>query len=436
MTKTLTKQTTQACVLDQHGKPLMPTTRLGKVYRLLKTQKAHIVSYEPFTIQLNYEPDTHIIQPMTLGVDSGAIHSGYSVANEHREYYSAEVISRDDISKRLSDRRMYRQNRRSRKTRYRKPRFKNRKNKKKGWLPPSLEQKVAVQVNEIDHLHRYFPIETIIVEVAEFDIQKIKNPDISGIEYQQGTLQGYNIRNYLLEKHGRKCFYCGKNVSKFEVEHMLPKSRGGSNRIDNLTLSCHDCNQKKDTLTAEEFIKQTLPAKKAVTKLKQLPNEKRLFKYMAHMNATRWALYNAIDKKYPNVKMTYGYITKYNRIQAGLQKAHHIDAKCITGFATVPSMKQIVVKVKMRRHNRLLHRTTFSKGHIRKSASLPTIIFGFQLYDLVLFDNHRYYIKGRRSSGIFALASVEGLKNTNRSYKKLTQLAHTNAYLINRYVNA
>ena len=131
MTKTLTTQTTQACVLNQQGKPLMPTTRLGKVYRLLKTQKAHIVSHEPFTIQLNYEPDTHIIQPMTLGVDSGAIHSGYSVANEHREYYSAEVIARDNITKRLSNRRMYRQNRRSRKTRYRKPRFNNRKNKKK-----------------------------------------------------------------------------------------------------------------------------------------------------------------------------------------------------------------------------------------------------------------------------------------------------------------
>ena len=436
MTKTLTKQTTQACVLDQQGKPLMPTTRLGKVYRLLKTQKAHIVSYEPFTIQLDYEPDTHIIQPMTLGVDSGAIHSGYSVANEHREYYSAEVIARDDISKRLSDRRMYRQNRRSRKTRYRKPRFKNRKNKKKGWLPPSLEQKVTVQVNEIDHLHHYFPIEKIIVEVAEFDIQKIKDPNISSIEYQQGTLQGYNIRNYLLEMHGRKCFYCEKSVSKFEVEHMLPKSRGGSNHIDNLTLSCHECNQKKDTLTAEEFIKQTLPAKKAAAKLKQLPSEKRLFKYMTYMNATRWALYNTINEKYPNVQMTYGYITKYNRIQAELPKAHHIDAKCITGFSTVPSIDQTVVKIKMRRHNRLLHRATFSKGHIRKSASLPTIIFGFQLYDIVLFDNHRYYIKSRRSSGIFALASVEGLKNENRNYKKLTLLAHTNAYLTNRYINA
>ena len=131
MTKTLTTQTTQVCVLNQNGKPLMPTTRLGKVYRLLKTQKAHIVSYEPFTIQLNYEPNTHIIQPMTLGVDSGAIHSGYSIANEHREYYSAEVVARDSISKRLSNRRMYRQHRRYQKTRYRKPRFKNRKNKKK-----------------------------------------------------------------------------------------------------------------------------------------------------------------------------------------------------------------------------------------------------------------------------------------------------------------
>lgn len=436
MTKTLTTRTTQACVLDQQGQPLMPTTRLGKVYRLLKTKKARIVSYEPFTIQLNYEPDTHIIQRMTLGVDSGAIHSGYSVANENREYYNSEVIARDDISRNLSDRHMCRQNRRSRKTRYRKARFNNRKNKKKGWLPPSLQQKIAVQINEIDHLHRYFPIETIIVEVAEFDIQKIKNPNISGIEYQQGTLQGYNIRNYLLEKHKRKCFYCGKTVSDFEVEHMTPKARGGSNRIDNLTLSCHDCNQKKDTLTAEEFIKQTLSAKKAATKLKQLPNEKRLFKYMAHMNATRWALYNVIEEKYPNVKTTYGYITKYNRIQAGLPKAHHIDAKCITGFATVPSMEQTVIKMKMRRHNRQLHRATFSKGHVRKVASLPTVIFGFRLYDLVLFNNHRYYIKSRRSTGSFMLASVEGLKDENRMYKKLTLLAHTNAYLTNHYVNA
>ena len=140
----------------------MPTTRLGKVYRLLKTQKAHIVSYEPFTIQLDYEPDTQVIQPMTLGVDSGAIHSGYSVANEHREYSSAEVIARNDISNRLSDRRMYRQSRRSRKTRYRQPRFKNRKNKKKGWLPPSLEQKVAVQVNEIDRMKSTISIATFL----------------------------------------------------------------------------------------------------------------------------------------------------------------------------------------------------------------------------------------------------------------------------------
>lgn len=435
MTKTLTKQTTQACVLDQNGKPLMPTKRLGKVYRLLKTKKAHIVSYEPFTIQLDYEPDTHAIQPMTLGVDSGAIHSGYSVANEQREYYSSEVIARDNISYRISDRHMYRQNRRSRKTRYRKPRFNNRKNKKKGWLPPSLEQKVAVQLNEIDHLHRYFPIETIIVEVAEFDIQKIKNPDISGKDYQQGTLQGYNIRNYLLEKHSRKCFYCDKEVSTFEVEHMIPKARGGSNRIDNLTLSCHKCNQKKGTLTADEFIKRTLPVEKVTKKLKQLSKEKQLFKYMAHMNATRWTLYDAINDKYPNVKMTYGYITKYNRIQAGLPKAHHIDAKCITGFAQVPSFDTTVVKMKMRRHNRQLHRATFSKGHVRKAASLPTVMFGFRLYDIVMYNNHQYYIKGRRSNGSFALVSVEGLKAENRTYKKLTFLAHTNAYLTNRYVN-
>ena len=399
MTNTVTQKVTQACVLGQNGKPLMPTQRLGKVYRLLKTKKAHIVNYEPFTIKLDYEPKTHIIQPLTLGVDSGAIHSGYSLANEHREYYNAEIMARDNISKNISDKRMYRRNRRSRKTRYRKPRFNNRKNKGKGWIPPSLEQKVNVQVNEIAHLHKYFPINNIIIEVAEFDIQKIKNPDISGKEYQQGTLQGYNIRNYLLEKYH------------------------------------HNCNQKKGTLTAEEFIRQTLTPQKAAQKLRQIPKTKQLLKYMAHMNATRWVLYNTIKETYDSVSLTYGYITKYNRIDAGLPKAHHIDAKCITGFATVPSFGVTVVKTKMRRHNRQLHRATFSKGHIRKAATLPRFVHGFQLYDIVMFNKHRYYIQSRRSSGSFRLVSLEGLKDENRTYKKLTFLTHTNAYLTNYYVN-
>ena len=426
-----TQKVIQVCVLDQNGNPLMPTQRLGKVYRLLKTKKAHIVNYEPFTIQLDYEPKTHIIQPLTRGVDSGAIHSGYSLANEHREYYNAEVIARDNISKNLSDRRMYRRNRRSRKTRYRQPRFSNRKNKGEGWIPPSLEQKVKVQVKEIEHLHKYFPIKDIIIEVAEFDIQKIENPDISGKEYQQGTLHGYNIRNYLLEKYHHKCFYCDKEVSAFEVEHMIPKARNGSNRIDNLTLACHDCNQKKGTLTAEEFIEQALSPQK----LRQLPKTKQLLKYMAHMNATRWALYDTIKETYDSVSLTYGYITKYNRINAGLPKAHHIDAKCITGFSTVPSFDITVVKTKMRRHNRQLHRATFSKGHVRRAATLPRLVHGFQLYDIVLFNKHRYYIKSRRSSGSFALVSLEGLNDENRTYKKLTFLAHTKAYLTNHYIN-
>ena len=126
---------------------------------------------------------------------------------------------------------------------------------------------------------------------------------------------------------------------------------------------------------------------------------------------------NTINGKYPNVKMTYGYITKYNRIKAGLPKAHHIDAKCITGFAQVPSFDTTVVKTKMRRHNRQLHRATFSKDHVRKAASLPTVMFGFCLYDIVMYNNHQYYIKGRRSNGSFALVSVEGLKEETELIK-------------------
>ena len=133
--------------------------------------------------------------------------------------------------------------------------------------------------------------------------------------------------------------------------------------------------------------------------------------------------------------MTYGYITKYNRIQAGLPKAHHIDAKCITGFSQVKPFDITVVKTKMRRHNRQLHRATFSKGHIRKAASLPTVMFGFRLYDIVMYNNHRYYIKGRRSNGSFALASLEGLKDENRTYKKLVLMVHTNAYLVSHHAN-
>lgn len=186
-------------------------------------------------------------------------------------------------------------------------------------------------------------------------------------------------------------------------------------------------------MTAEEFIKQTLSAQKAAQKLRQIPKNKQLLKYMAYMNATRWVLYNTINETYDYVSLTYGYITKHNRINAGLPKAHHIDAKCITGFSTVPSFDITVVKTKMRRHNRQLHRATFSKGHIRKVATLPRLVFDFQLYDIVLFNKHRYYIKSRRSSGSFRLASLEGLKDENRTYKKLTFLAHTNAYLINHY---
>ena len=156
-----------------------------------------------------------------------------------------------------------------------------------------------------------------------------------------------------------------------------------------LSISCHDCNQKKGTLTAEEFIEQTLTPQK----LRQIPKTKQLLKYMAYMNATRWVLYNTIKGTYDSVRLTYGSITKRNRINAGIPKAHHIDAKCITGFSTVPSFDVTVVKTKMRRHNRQLHRATFSKGHVRRAATLPKLVHSFQL------------------------------------------LVHTNAYLTNHYVN-
>lgn len=235
-------------VISKDGHPLMPTVRHGKVRRLLKEKKATVIRRCPFTIKLTYDtPD--IVQEVALGVDAGSKHIGLSATTETKELYASEVELRGDISKLLEARRECRRTRRNRKTRYRKARFGNRvKSKHKGWLAPSVEAKIETHIRVIEGICNTLPIEDIVVEVAAFDTQKMQNPEISGIEYQQGTLLGYTIREYLAEKFNHKCCYCGVsqgNGIRFEVEHLTPKARGGSNRIVNLGWSCHECNEAK-----------------------------------------------------------------------------------------------------------------------------------------------------------------------------------------------
>ena len=230
--------------------------------------------------------------------------------------FLGEIHHKKGIKGKMDSRRALRRSRRSRKARYRKARFLNR-TRPKGWLPPSLKARVNQTLNTVAKLQKLIPITAISTEHAKFDTQLLQNPNISGIEYQQGELQGYEIREYLLEKWQRKCVYCGKENVPLEIEHIIPKSRGGSDCIGNLALACTPCNQKKGTKTAEEFGYPDIQRQ-----------AKKPLKDAAIMNATRWSLYNQLKEKLP-VQCGTGARTKKQRIEHRLPKTHYYDACCI-----------------------------------------------------------------------------------------------------------
>ncbi len=298
-------------VLNMRGEPLMPTTP-RKARILLEEGKAKVVHRTPFTIQLLYATG-ETKQDVTLGVDAGYATIGFSAVSADRELIAGELTLRNDIKRLLEKRAAYRRTRRSRKW-HRKPRFDNR-GIPKGWLAPSIKHKLNSHIRLIEKLKSILPITRIIVEVASFDQQKMQKPEISGVEYQQGELQGYEVREYLLEKFNRKCAYCGKKDVPLEIEHIVPKSRGGSNRVSNLTISCHECNQKKGNQTAEEFGHPKIHAKAEKT-----------LKATAFMNIVRSKMVDMLE-----CDSTYGYITKHDRIKLGLPKSHATDAFLIAG---------------------------------------------------------------------------------------------------------
>ena len=244
-------------VLNKHGNPLMPTTS-ARARHLLDSMHATVVKRTPFTIQMLYGSSGYK-QDVTLGVDAGYTNVGFSAVTDDRELVAGYMTLRSNIKALLEKRSNYRRTRRSRLW-HREPRFSNR-GISKGWLAPSIKHKLDSHIKLIEKIKAILPITKSIVEVASFDTQKMQNPEISGIEYQQGELHGYNVRNYLLDKFGHKCAYCGKRDVPLEVEHIIPKSRGGSNRVSNLTIACHECNHEKGTMSAVEFGHPRIQAK-------------------------------------------------------------------------------------------------------------------------------------------------------------------------------
>ena len=352
---------------------LMPV-KPGKARRLLKQGKAIVVQRAPFTIQLCYLTGNYT-QDIKLGIDAGYKTIGFSAVTEKKELISGELTLRKRISRLLEQKKHYRRARRN-KLWYRKPRFNNR-SKPKGWFAPSIQHKLETHLRLIEKLKKILPVTKVTVEVAGFDTHKMQNPEIKGVEYQQGTLFGYEVREYLLEKWARKCAYCGKSNTPLEIEHIIPKIRGGTDRVSNLTLACHKCNQKKGNQTAAEFGHPEIQKKANQT-----------LKATAFMNIVRWRLVNTLKCDW-----TYGYITKHARIKLDMEKSHANDAFVIAGGTTQSRSKPYKL-TQTRRNNRSLqlNRKGF-KPSIRRQR------YKLQPNDLVKYIKSLCKVKGVHSYG-------------------------------------
>ena len=374
-------------VLNKHGNPLMPTTS-AKARHLLNSGQAVVVKRTPFTIQMLYGSSGYK-QDITLGIDSGYTNVGYSAVTSDKELIAGELTLRFDIKRLLEKRRSYRRTRRSRKW-YREPRFDNR-GIPKGRFAPSIQHKLDSHIALIEKLKSILPITKIVIEVASFDTQKMQNPEISGVEYQQGELQGYEVREYLLQKFNRKCAYCGKRDVPLEIEHIVPKSRGGSDRVSNLTIACHECNQSKGNQTAKEFGYPKIHAK-----------ANKSLKATAFMNFVRSRIVDLLK-----CGSTYGYITKHDRIELGLEKSHATDAFVIAGGNGQTRSDSIVIGKQVRRQNRSLYKANFLKGGKLKRNTVKEVK-GFKRFDKVKYEDKECFVHGLRSSGQFDIRTVDG----------------------------
>ena len=408
-------------VINKNGQLLMPTERHGKIRRLLKAHKAIVIRRCPFTVKLLYDTGTNT-QHVVLGVDAGSKHIGLSTTTESKVLFEADVELRNDITDLISTRREARRTRRNNKTRYRKSRFNNRvKAKKKGWLAPSVKQKINTHLVMIAKIYKILPVTKIIVETAAFDIQKIKNPDMSDTEYQQGEQLGFwNVREYVLFRDGHVCQCCkGKSKDKILNVHHIESRKTGGDAPNNLVTLCNTCHDGYH----KGLIKLTKNIKRGMS-----------FRDAAFMGIMRWTLFNKLKEIYSDVHMTYGYITKHMRIKHNLSKAHYIDARCISGNPMVKSDSTYYYIKKVRCHNRQIHKFNKLKGGILKRNQADYTVKGFRLFDKVSYQHKEYFVFGRRNTGFFDIRTLFGEKvnKGSISYKKLKLIEKSKHYLIER----
>jgi len=313
-------------VLDTNQQQLNPVNP-GRARILLDSGKAAIFKRFPFTIILKTTVEDPVVTEMRVKIDPGSKTTGLAIVNNHsgEVVFAAELTHRgQQIKLDLDERRGVRRGRRNRHTRYRKPRWQNRRNKKKGWLPPSLQSRISNVITWVQRFMRVCHITAVSQELVRFDMQLMENAEISGIEYQQGTLAGYEVREYLLEKWNRACAYCGKEHVPLQIEHMIPRAKGGTDRISNLCLACEKCNRAKGTKDIKDFLK-----KKPELLRKIVAQAKAPLRDAAAVNATRWELFRRLQTLGLPIECSSGGFTKYNRTTRDLPKTHWLDAACV-----------------------------------------------------------------------------------------------------------
>lgn len=417
-------------VLNRYGQPMMPTTRYGNVRRLLRKGLAVVVDYRPFTIQLTYDTPNGV-QEVSLGVDAGTKHVGFSATTKKKVLFEAELLLRSDIVDKLSTRREFRRARRNRKTRYRKSRFMNRtRSKKSRWLSPSVRQKVNTHIQWILKICKFLPLKKIAVETAQFNTQLLKAhkndlPLPQCTDYQKGEQFGFsNVREYVLFRDSHKCQCCkGKSKDrKLRVHHIESRKTGGD-APNNLITLCSECHAKyhRGEIKLPKNVKRGTSLRDA-----------------AVMGIMRKSVFVRLKEQIGDTIScfeTYGYITKHIRTTSNLPKDHVIDARCISDNPGAESDGHYWVIRKLRANNRQLHKASILKGGIRKNNQAPRDVHGFRLMDGVEYAGRSCFVNGRRLSGYFSLSDIFGkVLVSSVNYKNLTLINHNNSTIMENTV--
>lgn len=387
-------------VMNMRGDPLMPCTQ-KKARILLKEGKAVIYKYDPFTIQLTYATG-ETKQDCHIGIDTGSKHIGMAITSENKVLFKGEIELRQDVKSNIDTKHIYRRSRRNRKTRYRQPRFLNRKRSDK-WLPPSLQNRVDHTFHWIDTFCSLVSDPILHIEVGKFDTAKMINPEINGVDYQHGQTYGFfEERYFVFARDNYTCQCCGKSKDKIlQTHHIIYRSNGGTDRVDNLITVCTDCHTSKNHQKGGILYKWQEQHKK-VKQYKEPP----------FMNAIR----KRIFARYPNAHTTYGSETTPHRKELGLEKTHYNDAITISGITNIKEdPKEWLLIKQFRKKKRSLHEATARKGRkepncFQKRNSKNTPFYrGFYLNDKVKVFGHGQigYITGFTSGGAY-VKNVDG----------------------------